>query len=95
MQQDSDPKQNDYQRESRESATLIDLLIPGETPSSGGGGESYESLSRDQVTEMQQARKEEARTRRRKKKKTNSSLLATTFQELYHLTGEILGQVRI
>jgi MAP kinase interacting serine/threonine kinase len=41
---------------------------------------------------LRQARKEEAKTRRRKKKKTNSSLVATTFQELYHLTGEVLGQ---
>lgn len=42
--------------------------------------------------EMIQQRKEEAKTRRRKKKKTNSSLVATTFKELYHLTGEVLGQ---
>jgi MAP kinase interacting serine/threonine kinase len=39
-----------------------------------------------------QQRKEEAKTTRRRKKKTNSSLVATTFQELYHLTGEVLGQ---
>merc|ERR1719210_1958422 len=39
-----------------------------------------------------QQRKEEAKTRRRKKKKTDSSLVATTFQELYHMTNEILGQ---
>ena len=40
---------------------------------------------------LHQQRKEEAKTRRRKKK-TNSSLVATTFQELYHLTGEVLGE---
>lgn len=39
-----------------------------------------------------QQRREEAKTTRRRKKKTNSSLVATTFQELYHLTGEVLGQ---
>jgi len=40
------------------------------------------------------ARKEEAKTRRKKKKKTASStsLASNTFQELYRLTGEILGQ---
>merc|ERR1712117_859903 len=40
------------------------------------------------------ARKEEAKTRRRKKKKTASStsLASNTFQELYRLTGEVLGQ---
>merc|ERR1712227_1166093 len=40
------------------------------------------------------ARKEEAKTRRRKKKKTASStsLASNTYQELYRLTGEMLGQ---
>merc|ERR1719270_2254543 len=37
-------------------------------------------------------RQEMAKTTRRKKKKTNSSLVATTFEELYQLTGEVLGQ---
>ncbi|KAG8225308.1 hypothetical protein J437_LFUL001922 [Ladona fulva] len=37
-------------------------------------------------------RKEEARRKRRKKKRTMSSLMATTFQELYRLTGEVLGE---
>ena len=41
---------------------------------------------------MRQQCKEEAKTVRRKKKKTNSSLVATTFHELYHLTGEVLGE---
>merc|ERR1719495_485631 len=41
-----------------------------------------------------EARKEEAKTRRKKKKKTASStsLASNTFQEIYRLTGEILGQ---
>jgi len=40
------------------------------------------------------ARKEEAKTRRKKKKKTASStsLASNTFQEIYRLTGEVLGQ---
>merc|ERR1711887_253108 len=40
------------------------------------------------------ARKEEAKTRRKKKKKTASStsLASNTFQEIYRLTGEDLGQ---
>lgn len=36
--------------------------------------------------------KEEAKKRRRKKKRTGSSLFASTFKELYKLTGEFLGQ---
>merc|ERR1739838_860247 len=43
-------------------------------------------------TETFQQRKEEAKSRRRKKKKTNSSVVATAFQDLYQMTGEILGQ---
>jgi len=43
-------------------------------------------------TETFQQRKEEAKSRRRKKKKTNSSVVASTFQDLYQMTGEILGQ---
>ena len=40
------------------------------------------------------ARKEAANSGRRKKKKTASStsLASNTFQELYRLTGEVLGQ---
>uniref|UniRef100_A0A1A9W9E6 non-specific serine/threonine protein kinase n=1 Tax=Glossina brevipalpis TaxID=37001 RepID=A0A1A9W9E6_9MUSC len=36
--------------------------------------------------------KEEMQQKRRKKKRTSSSLHSTTFQELYKLTGEILGE---
>jgi len=39
-----------------------------------------------------QRQKEEAKKRRRKKKRTGSSLFASTFNELYRLTGEFLGQ---
>lgn len=38
-----------------------------------------------------QQRKEEARRKRRKKKRTGSSLVSSCFQELYKLTGEVLG----
>lgn len=36
--------------------------------------------------------KEEMKNRRKKKKRTSSSLHSSTFQELYKLTGEILGE---
>ena len=39
-----------------------------------------------------EVRKAAAKSNRRKKKKTNSSLVATTFQELYRFTGEVLGE---
>lgn len=50
------------------------------------------SLEKEEKDKLLQQRKAEAQIRRRKKKKTNSSLAATTFKELYHLTGEVLGQ---
>lgn len=37
-------------------------------------------------------RKEEAKRKRRKKKRTGSSLVSSCFQDLYKLTGEILGE---
>jgi len=66
----------------RETKKLISIdPIPGSV-------EEYERAS------AIAARKEEAKTRRRKKKKTASStsLASNTFQELYRLTGEVLGQ---
>jgi len=44
------------------------------------------------TSETFQQRQEEAKSRRRKKKKTNSSVVASTFHDLYHMTGEILGK---
>lgn len=39
-----------------------------------------------------QARQEEARRKRRRKRRSGSSLASSCFQELYKLTGEILGE---
>ncbi|KAG7214168.1 hypothetical protein KM043_001517 [Ampulex compressa] len=39
-----------------------------------------------------QARQEEARRKRRRKKRSGSSLVSSCFQELYKLTGEVLGE---
>merc|ERR1712131_487523 len=39
-----------------------------------------------------EVRKKEAQVRRRRKKKTDRTLVATTFSDLYTLTGEILGE---
>jgi len=65
-------------------------VVVGSSSSVGGGDGQASS---ECMQEMMQARKEEAKTRRRKKKKTTSaSLAASTFQDLYHLTGQVLGQ---
>lgn len=57
--------------------------------------EDHEETSENDVVKVDisfQQRQEQAKTTRRKKKKTDSSLVATTFKELYQLTGEVLGQ---
>ncbi|XP_063216838.1 MAP kinase-interacting serine/threonine-protein kinase 1-like isoform X2 [Bacillus rossius redtenbacheri] len=58
----------------------------------GSEAESCEVLSVlcDKTDDVQQ-RKEEARRKRRKKKRNGSSLVSSCFQELYKLTGEVLG----
>ncbi|CAG9828949.1 unnamed protein product [Diabrotica balteata] len=63
----------------------------------GGGGNGSASDSGDQMDaearERELARrKEEAKRRRRKKKRTGSSLVSSCFQDLYKLTGEVLGE---
>merc|ERR1712156_1044751 len=79
------------------------VKIQGESPTDGleelSKTPTNKNSSNDSITETSQnstetfqQRKEEAKSRRRKKKKTDSSLVATTFQELYHLTGEVLGE---
>merc|ERR1712223_145984 len=79
------------------------VKIQGESPTDGleelsktptNKNSSNESITEtsQNSTETFQQRKEEAKSRRRKKKKTNSSVVASTFQDLYHMTGEILGQ---
>lgn len=59
----------------------------------GSGGDSGDQMmdADARVREMAR-RKEEAKRRRRKKKRTGSSLVTSCFQDLYKLTGEILGE---
>jgi len=59
----------------------------------GSGDESRPPGEASDMEAMILRQKEEAKSRRRKKKKTTSASLAnSTFQDLYHLTGEVLGQ---
>merc|ERR1719230_2194253 len=59
----------------------------------GSGDESRPAGEASDMEAMILRQKEEAKSRRRKKKKTTSASLAnSTFQDLYHLTGEVLGQ---
>ena len=82
---------------------LFFIKFSGESPTDGleelSKTPTNKNSSNDSITETSQnstetfqQRKEEAKSRRRKKKKTNSSVVASTFQDLYHMTGEILGQ---
>jgi len=79
-------------------ATIMEDAVSGGS-SDKENTEAMSSVQQHGVEEYERAsaiaaRKEEAKTRRRKKKKTASStsLASNTFQELYRLTGEVLGQ---
>ncbi|CAG9856256.1 unnamed protein product [Phyllotreta striolata] len=61
----------------------------------GGGGSASDSgdqMDADTRARELARRKEEAKRRRRKKKRTGSSLVSSCFQDLYKLTGEVLGE---
>jgi len=59
-------------------------------------GEEMDSKNQDtnikEENQSFEARKKEAQARRRKKKKTDRTLVASTFDNLYKLTGETLGE---
>jgi len=76
-----------------ESPTETDGLEElSKTPTNKNSSNESITETSQNSTETFQQRKEEAKSRRRKKKKTNSSVVASTFQDLYQMTGEILGQ---
>ncbi|XP_064210691.1 MAP kinase-interacting serine/threonine-protein kinase 1 isoform X1 [Tribolium castaneum] len=61
----------------------------------GGGGSASDSgdqMDADARAKELAHRKEEAKRKRRKKKRTGSSLVSSCFQDLYKLSGEILGE---
>ncbi|CAG9819242.1 unnamed protein product [Phaedon cochleariae] len=61
----------------------------------GGGGSASDSgdqMDADTRERELARRKEEAKRKRRKKKRTGSSLVSSCFQDLYKLTGEVLGE---
>ncbi|XP_063992116.1 MAP kinase-interacting serine/threonine-protein kinase 1 isoform X1 [Diachasmimorpha longicaudata] len=78
---DSIEKQGKTPGGSEDSATPLTVEANGREVASTG-----ESLS------SVQARQEEARRRRRRKQRSGSSLVSSCFQELYKLTGEVLGE---
>ncbi|XP_015586396.1 MAP kinase-interacting serine/threonine-protein kinase 1 isoform X2 [Cephus cinctus] len=57
-----------------------------------GDGGCREVASTGESMSAVQARQEEARRKRRRKKRSGSSLVSSCFQELYKLTGEVLGE---
>merc|ERR1712066_543683 len=85
-----------------EAGNLATIMEDGDSGTGSSNKENTAAASvqpEHSVEEYERAiaiatRKEEAKTRRRKKKKTASStsLASNTFQELYRLTGEMLGQ---
>jgi len=84
-------KRNLAPTNSSDGETTTDGQELSKTPTNKNSSNDSVIESRPSEETFQQ-RKEEAKSRRRKKKKTNSSVVASTFQDLYHMTGEILGQ---
>ncbi|VEN45907.1 unnamed protein product [Callosobruchus maculatus] len=61
----------------------------------GGGGSTSDSGDQMDAEARERElcrRKEEAKRKRRKKKRTGSSVVSSCFQDLYKLTGEVLGE---
>lgn len=56
------------------------------------GNELHSELTETERQADFNRHKEEMKMKRRKKKRTSSSLTSSTFQEMYKLTGEILGE---
>lgn len=57
-----------------------------------GDGNCRDVASTGESMSAVQARQEEARRKRRRKKRSGSSLVSSCFQDLYKLTGEVLGE---
>lgn len=73
------------------------VINNGDSIGGCNGGSASDSGDPDQMDadtrERELARrKEEAKKKRRKKRRTGSSLVSSCFQDLYKLTGEILGE---
>ncbi|XP_012252791.2 MAP kinase-interacting serine/threonine-protein kinase 1 isoform X3 [Athalia rosae] len=76
-----------------EESEMADSGIGTSTSSSpAGDGGCREIASTGESLSAVQARQEEARRKRRRKKRSGSSLVSSCFQELYKLTGEVLGE---
>jgi MAP kinase interacting serine/threonine kinase len=69
----------------------LEDTLQGEVLSALRGDGKMVAGTNESLSSVQQ-RKEEARRKRRKKKRTGSSLVSSCFQELYKLTGEVLGE---
>ncbi|KAK9871830.1 hypothetical protein WA026_014286 [Henosepilachna vigintioctopunctata] len=58
----------------------------------GSASDSGDQMDADTRARELERRKEEAKKKRRKKKRTTSSIVSSCFQDLYRLTGEVLGE---
>lgn len=81
------------------SEEIVDDGMNGRCSSNSGsetearpGTEASQPLPMPETGDDLMRRKEEARRKRRKKKRAGSSVVSSCFQELYKLTGEVLGE---
>ncbi|XP_046407637.1 MAP kinase-interacting serine/threonine-protein kinase 1-like isoform X2 [Ischnura elegans] len=81
---------------STDDVTVTNGSAVGETAGKAGSNQSAAEVAEEENGGLGALtvadRKEEARRKRRKKKRTMSSMMPTTFQEMYRLTGETLGE---
>ncbi|XP_039295702.1 MAP kinase-interacting serine/threonine-protein kinase 1 isoform X2 [Nilaparvata lugens] len=70
---------------------MVESILEEQPHGETENGECVSGVLRDKTNDDVQARKEEARQKRRKKK-TATSLVTSCFQDLYRLTGEVLGE---
>lgn len=78
-----------------EESECDSVHVDGIGDSGGAGGSASDSgdqMDADTRAKELARRKEEAKRKRRKKKRTGSSMVSSCFQDLYKLTGEVLGE---
>ncbi|XP_072757627.1 MAP kinase-interacting serine/threonine-protein kinase 1 [Anoplolepis gracilipes] len=71
---------------------ILEEREDGSQEAGRGDGTCRDVTSTGESMSAVQARQEEARRKRRRKRRSGSSVVSSCFQELYKLTGEVLGE---
>ncbi|XP_045474695.1 MAP kinase-interacting serine/threonine-protein kinase 1-like [Harmonia axyridis] len=85
-------EETEHHYESESGGGCINGGSMGEGLGGGSASDSGDQMDPDTRARELERRKEEAKKKRRKKKRTGSSVVSSCFQDLYRLTGEVLGE---